>query len=208
VNQNDNMDDEYFDGEDDKINNPDASERNDKRKKSRSPHYEGNDKGGYGNPPVKDQFLRGNGGGPGRPKGVTNLEGAMRKVTGTRMTVNKKGRPTKMMPVEIFAERTMEAILGKTTSPRMLEFGHNLLDKYGPQEPSEEGMPDYSVLSHDELSILGGLFAKTLGEAATFPDPSPLGEKYTYKIESEYRVFRRDDGHIVVERLITNEDNF
>lgn len=58
--------------DDDHTDVPQLPPEKEARKRPRSPHYQGNNKGGYGNPPVKSQF---NGkAGPGRPSGPASLE--------------------------------------------------------------------------------------------------------------------------------------
>lgn len=50
------------------------------RRRRRSPHYRANNDGGYGNPPVRHQFKPGNEGGPGRRRGTTSIDAALRKM--------------------------------------------------------------------------------------------------------------------------------
>jgi len=161
-------------------------------KRRRSPLYQANNKGGYGNPPVKGQFPKGNRGGPGRPRGVTNLETAMRKVLAKRLTVTKDGRAVRMTPWEVYAERVLEAILSKTTSPAMLEFGRDLLTRFGVSDPRPKA--DYSVFSDTELQLFGGLLCRALGE------PPEAADMFATPVEGIYRVDRRGDGHVIVKR--------
>ena len=179
-------------------------------KRPHSPHYKADNSGGYGNPPVKNQFRPGQAG-PGRRKGVTNLESAIRRRLRTRLRVSRDGKAVRLTPYEIYAERVLEAILSKTTSPRMLEFGLNFLSRFGPvpepepepepkPEPKPEPTPDYTVFSTDEFRLFGGLIARSL---VGIRDQSDLAELcwFDEPIEGLYRVRRREDGHIVVEKL-------
>lgn len=173
---------------------PDDNEqdRPSRRRRRRSRFYKANNAGGFGNPPVKRQFAKGNRGGPGRPKGITNLEAAMRKVLAKRLTVTKEGRLVRMTAWEVYAERALEAILSKTTSPALLEYGRDLLTRFGVSEPKPK--TDYSVFSDTELQLFGGLLCRALGET---PE---LNDMFATPVEGLYRVNRREDGHMVVER--------
>jgi len=177
-----------------------------RRRKALSPHYKSNNEGGFGNPPVSGQFAENNPGGPGRPKGITNLEAALRKRLGKKLTVSKDGKSVKMTPFEVYAERMLEAILSKNSSPAMLDYGFRLLTRFSSIEAEHnsseaERIPDYSVFSHDELILFGGLLVRALGEGPTEGYESPLGEQYNRPLEGTYRVTRGPDGHIIVERI-------
>lgn len=167
-----------------------------------SPHYRADNSGGYGNPPVRNQFQPGHAG-PGRRKGVTNLESVIRRRLGIRLKVSKDGKVVRLTPYEVYAERVLEAILSKTTSPKMLEFGLNFLTRFGPTpepvpEKKQEKTPDYSVFTNDELHLLGGFLARSTGLVRGDPGWEGLVED---GIEGLYRVSRRDDGNIFVEKL-------
>lgn len=186
------------DGGDDKSDKENAQESSGK---AYSPYYQANNQGGFGNPPVRNQFRKNNPGGPGRPKGVTNLESAMRKVIGKKITVNKKGKAVKMLPAEIFAERVLEAVLDKNRSPAMLEYGRKLIEKYGTGKLVEQSPYDFEKLSQDELSILCDLLRRCSDMPPEPPEPCPLGPMHTYRVEGEYRVSRMEDGHVQVQRI-------
>jgi hypothetical protein len=170
-----------------------------RRRKPLSAHYRANNQGGFGNPPVGRQFPINNPGGPGRPKGITNLEAALRKRLGKKLTVSKDGKSVNMTPFEVYAERMLEAILSKNTSPAMLDYGFRLLTRFSSNE-AERG-PDYSVFSDDELMLFGGLLVRALGEDPTEGYQSPFGEQYNRPLEGTYRVTRGRDRHIIVERI-------
>ena len=174
-----------------------------RRLKPYSPHYKRNDEGGFGNPPVSRQFPLKNPGGPGRPKGQTNIEAQIRKALRRKLTVNKDGKSVRMHPTAVFAERLLEAILSRTNSPKMLQFGLEILRKFGPQaEPSKSTqassqIPDLTGLSDDELSIYGEMCAMVMGR--------PLEEDCTTSLggpgNSLYRLDRGPDGLIRFERV-------
>ncbi len=169
-----------------------------RRRKSLSPHYQANNKGGFGNPPVRGQFRKNNPGGPGRPKGITNLEAAIRKRLKKKLTVSKEGKSVSMTAFEVYAERVLEAILSKSSSPAMLEYGYGLLMRFS----SEETPPtlDYSVFTNDEFRLFGGLLARALGWEPVQGYKSIIDKEYDRPSEGMYRVTRGPDGHIIIER--------
>jgi hypothetical protein len=118
---------------------------------------------------------------------------------GKRLTVSKDGKPVKMTPFEVYAERMLEAILSKNTSPAMLDYGFRLLMRFSSTET--EQLPDYSVFSDDELILFGGLLVRALGEGPTKDYQSPLSDEYNRPLEGIYRVMRGPDRHIIVERV-------
>jgi hypothetical protein len=167
----------------------------------RSPHYKANNAGGYGNPPVRGQFRKDNPGGPGRPKGITNVEAALRKRFATKLPVGKDGKSVKMTPQEIFAERVVEAILNRTTSPAMLEYALGLFKRFGSPEPQDQPMVNWSSFSDDEFRLLSGLLERALGDEPAEDYVSPLGPQYNRTVEGYYCATRRPDGHIVIEKV-------
>lgn len=174
---------------------------NHRRDKPYSPHYKADDSGGFGNPPVRHQFAPGNPGGPGRPKGQTNIEAQLRKVLGKKVTVNKDGQPKQMHVTEVFAERMREAILARTTSPAMLEYALRLLDRFGPQPTPTESpkwLIDLTGLTDDELQIYGEMGARVTGQPIKGEYSTGLGAPGN----SLYRLIRGDDGLIRFERVV------
>ena len=174
-----------------------------RRLKPYSPHYKRNDEGGFGNPPVSRQFPLKNSGGPGRPKGQTNIEAQIRKALRRKLTVNKDGKPTSMHPTAVFAERLLEAILARTNSPKMLSFGLEILRKFGPEaQPgnlAQAAVPihDLSGLSDDELSIYGEMCAMAIGRPLEGDFATTLGEPGN----SLYRLTRDPTGLVRFERV-------
>lgn len=101
-----------------------------------SPLYRANNMGGYGNPPVSQQFQPGNQGGPGRTKGVTSLETALRKMFGSKVRVTRDGKLIEMDMAEAMVERLRQLILSKDL--KALLAGIELMQKYGPRDERPE----------------------------------------------------------------------
>jgi hypothetical protein len=173
------------------VNNRHVSETNPSAKSPVS-RYQGNNEGGYGNPPVDGQFRKGDKGGPGRRKGEASLESALRKITSKKIPVNKDGKRRHLSPAQILAERTLEAALAKNPSPRMLELAHKIFAKYGPKEV-EKIKYDFSRLSLVEKKI----YRAVLGSILSAHD----GVKPTADFAGIYRVYQRHDGYIGFEKL-------
>lgn len=167
-----------------------------------SPYYQANNAGGYGNPPISGQKKKGGPGGPGRPKGQTSLEAALKRVLRKKRAVVRDGKVEKLHPSDIMAERTLEAFLAKDLSPQMIQLAHRIMERFGPQMPEEKRqLVAWGSFSNDELHLFGGLLARVSGEEPPENYVSPFGPKYDRKTEGYYCVTRRPDGHIVVEKV-------
>ncbi len=118
-----------------------------------SGRYKGNNQGGYGNPPIRSQFGRGNPGGPSRRRGATSMDTALRKMFRSTVIVTKGGQPLKLDMAEAMAERVRKEILSGNV--KALELGFQLLAKYGPT--GEENMApafDFSVMTYEQKRAL------------------------------------------------------
>lgn len=207
---------DYEDGQEDEEEDYDYGEQENlgeemlsssRRDSPRSGRYEANNRGGYGNPPIKSQFKAGGKGGPGRKKGESNLESAMRKAIGKKLDVNKDGQSRKMLPVEIYAERTLEAVLSKTRSPRLLEFGRELFAKYGEtRDDGDQYDEGIEGLNEAEVNIWLGLISRITGAKPICDELDARGNKYGREVGGTYRVYHRDDGHIRIERISRDEE--
>lgn len=199
--------DEYFDHDADRLDRNSDGEKSGKPRKPPADRYKANNRGGYGNPPVKSQFKPGGKGGPGRKKGVTNLESAMRKAIDKKLDVNKEGHSRKMLPVEIYAERVLEAVLSKTKSPRLLEFGHQLFSKYDAElDGCNQRKANFGDLNYAELHIFEAIFTKVWGWEPAEDTISPLGKSCSHILAGTYKVFRREDRHICIEKIPDAEE--
>lgn len=128
---------------------------------ARSPHYKGNNEGGYGNPPVKNQFDGEPG--PGRPKGSKNsIDAALRKVYSEPMEVidKKTGKLRKVDPNMAIAVRSAQ--LGMSGRSHDNSRAIELARKYGPDSENAAGtiQQDLSVLSEAELFLYGIISAR------------------------------------------------
>lgn len=180
-------------------NSPEDSESNPSTKSPES-RYLANDEGGYGNPPVSGQFRNGGKGGPGRRKGEASLESALRKITSKKIPVSKDGKRRNLSPADILAERTLEAMLAKNPSPRMLELAHKIFAKYGPKEV-EKIKFDSSRLSLLEKKIYRAVLSSMLLNNEKIK-PS---DESDFDCTGIFRVFRRDDGYVGFEQLTSAE---
>lgn len=167
-----------------------------KRNKTLSPHYKGNDEGGYGNAPVSGQFKKGNPGGPGRPKGSSNLESAIRKALTTKL-VTRSG--AKVLPADALARRAIEKFSAPDPSVRSLEFGMKLFEKFGPKLEDPQKSFEFSMLSETELLFYYLLICKALNTAW----PSEIESKRSL-VGGIFSIALYDDGLISFTLL---EDN-
>lgn len=101
-----------------------------------SPLYKANNEGGYGNPPISQQFQPGNQGGPGRTKGVTSLESALRTMFASKVRVTKDGKTVEMDMTDAMVERLRQLMLSKDL--KAFKFGLELMQKYGPRNEQPE----------------------------------------------------------------------
>lgn len=130
-----------------------------KRKKP-SPHYKGNNDGGYGNPPVRSQFKPGNRGG-GRKKGKKSVEAALRRAFKTPLEiVARDSSRRKVHPVDALAIRAVQ--LGVKGGGRDNERALELAKQFGPQDIAR-GQGDISRLSDAELELYGYIVKRCVG---------------------------------------------
>lgn len=178
--------------------------------KPKSPHYKGNNLGGYGNPPVGGQFKDNNKGG-GRPKGSQSMSSALRKVFASKVNVRRGDKLIQVPTVQALATRIRDRAL--TGSDKALFQAQQLANEFGPRDEvsvdlidefhSDEDM-DVGGFSEDELRIFDLLFIRAfggirVGNKSRLPDISSM--------EGRYRLFERDDGFIGIERLEDPEDD-
>lgn len=166
-----------------------------KRTKGRSPHYQGNDSGGYGNPPVSGQFKRGGEPGPGRTPKQASLVASMKRMFGSTVTIGIDGNKMDVPMIEAMTQRTKKEIL--TGPAKNLEMGFRLAEKYGPQHIEEADRCDTSTFSRDERSILRYLLMRTIPQSRH----TPLFGRSCDTLCGTFRIFTRDDGFLGIERI-------
>lgn len=165
-----------------------------------SHHYKGDNSGGYGNPPVSGQRKKGEPGGPGRPRGSTSLEAAMKRAFRRKLPIVRDGRLAKLHPTDILAERIVEAILAKNLTPAMIELARRLMEQYGPQRPAEPNLKgngdDFSI---DEKKILSALLTRYAGHPPDETRRHVLGTVWEPYPVGEFRLYTREDGHLGIQ---------
>ncbi|MEH6791104.1 DUF5681 domain-containing protein [Parasphingorhabdus sp.] len=128
-----------------------------RRKNPPSSNFRGNNAGGFGNPPVRHQFKPGGKGGPGRPKGMTSADAALRKMFASTVQVSQNGEIREMHMTEAIVERLKKEIL--TGSPRLLEMALELVKKYGPVDQVDDAyVLDFSEFTAEQRVWLRDVF--------------------------------------------------
>ena len=135
--------------------------------------YKKNNAGGYGNPPVKGQFEKGCKPGPGRPRGSSTMEGALKKVFRGKVPYLENGKRKEGPATEALAKRALQH--GLSGSARANEAARMLAAKYGPEEAAAPLVNyDLSILTDEEFEMYGRLTHKLLGEEYPETPPNPL----------------------------------
>lgn len=167
-----------------------------------SSHYKGDNSGGYGNPPVSGQRKKGQPGGPGRPRGSTSLDAALKRAFRRKLPIVRNGRLAKLHPTDILAERIVEAILAKNLTPTMIELARRLMEQYGPQAPANPSLEgngdDFSL---EERKILSALIGRYTGDVPDETRHHVLGTVWEAYPVGEFRLYTRDDGHLGLARV-------
>lgn len=155
---------------------------------ARSPHYKGNDEGGYGNPPVSHQF-KGKPG-PGRPRGSRSIDGALRKTFGKKIVkISKNGERTLVDAPQALAERALELGLKGTLSANIV--ARQLAESHGPSEFGRD--PDLTRLTDAELYLYGYLATKLVDEHAEVlmePTEARIMKRISLIVEEEWQTDR------------------
>ncbi len=189
-----------FDLAADQINNPEKYKAPKVRKKrAPSPLYKANNRGGYGNPPIRGQFKPGNRGGPGRRRGETNLENAFRNLFKGTTPIKRNGKIAHIPMAEAIAERIRKEITQGST--RGLELGMSLMREFGPKPDQEKLHTD--DFTEDEFEIAARVLVRLTNRDPYPPRESPR-DAWSIPpppLEGLYRIYRRDDGHIGFESL-------
>jgi hypothetical protein len=97
---------------------------------------------GYGKPPKRSQFKRGQSGNPtGRPKGANSGPTDIPSILGEPLTVRTAGTTQRMLPFEVGVRQLVKRALNKIDLKAILEFVR-LCETYGiipPVPPAEKG---------------------------------------------------------------------
>lgn len=165
-----------------------------KRREDLSPHYKANDEGGFGNPPVKNQF-RGKPG-PGRPKAGITFQEAIRQLLKLEVAVTADGNRLKMPLSEALMQRLAKEML--TGPMRALELGLLWMEKYGPQPQELKKVNyDFKDFSEDEKRLYRSFLMRAVAASEGGISQDHSGRN----VCGTWQVYMRDDGFIGLERL-------
>lgn len=174
----------------------------------KSPHYKGDNSGGFGNPPVLGQFKENNPGG-GRPKGSHSMSSALRKVFASKVSVRRGDKVVQVTTVQALATRIRDRAL--TGSDRALFLARELAEEFGPRDTANvteqsssslEDELDFSNFNMDEINIFAALLVRGMRDPTA--DEKERATSLT-SIEGYYRLFQRDDGYFGIERIDDND---
>ena len=141
--------------------------------------YKKNNEGGYCNPPVKGQFEKGCKPGPGRPKGSSTMDGALKKVFRGKVPYLENGKRKEGPATIALAKRALQH--GLSGSARANEAARELAAKFGPEEPTQSPTDyDLSRLTAEELEMYGRIACKLLGEPFPEPPVDPLSVPHSW----------------------------
>jgi len=154
----------------------------------KSSHYKGNNEGGYGNPPVKDQFDGKPG--PGRPKGSKSLDGALRKVFRKKVVrIDKNGKRTFIDAPEALADRLLELGLKGPLAANI--EARAMAAKFGSTDDLIE--LDLSRLNKVELQLYGYICTRLADKIpeAWGPELANLMERIGHLVEMTEQQMRK-----------------
>lgn len=140
--------------------------------------YKGDNSGGYGNPPIDHQFKKKGPPGPGRPKGSTSMDAALKKVFRSKVPYKENGKPVSGEATDALSKRLLQHGLAGPHRATLAVI--DLARKHGPQElePDETPLILLDALSDDELKELGRLMEKATGNPGWNPKPDHPLAKY------------------------------
>ena len=106
---------------------------------------------GYGKPPKKSQFKKGQSGNPkGRPKGIKNLESVVRDEAYSKITIKEHGKTRTVTKVEALMKRMMAK--GIQGDNKAASIALSLMQEYLPTVDPEAARR--APLNEQELKIL------------------------------------------------------
>lgn len=164
-----------------------------RRAKPNASRYKANNDGGFGNPPVKNQFKPGNKGGGPKKNNIT-IENEMRRVFRDKVPL-ADGSKTPM--VRALAELLKKEIL---TNPKSLQWGLELAERYGQKEEDEKLLVNLEILNNAELDIYGVLIYRMLASFDDFEMTEEITRKFQ-PVVGRYCVSMRDDGLPGIDQL-------
>ncbi len=153
-------------------------------------------KTGYKVPPKRTQFQKGNPGGPGRPKGVSNAAGILKKMLNDKVPVQENGRRVKKSMGEAMVKRGQQLAL--TGSDAAYFRALELFDKYGLMEEPAEPIGDLGALGEEMLLLLSCVLKKTIAyRMVEASQPVKPGDnEYLERTVGRWEFSIGADGHI------------
>lgn len=134
--------------------------------------YKGDNKGGYGNPPIDHQFKKNNPGGPGRPKGSTSMDAALKRVFRSKVPYKENGKPMSGQAIDALSKRLLQHGLAGPHRATLAVI--DLARAHGPQEPEPQDATSATLLDNltdEEIREFGRLMEKATGNPAWNPKP-------------------------------------
>lgn len=170
-------------------------------KPTRTPH-DPNRPLGHKNPSKETQFKKGNPGGPGRPKGQTNVGHAMSRMFGGKVPVNVNGKTIQKPMAEAIAKRGQQLML--TGSATGFFRGLDLYAKYGPEiEAAKPQKVNMSILGPELVRFYLCILRKTQAyyKVDDGEDVEPMDAKLREELTGNWKVSFGEDGHIEMTRI-------
>jgi hypothetical protein len=106
---------------------------------------------GYGKPPARSRFKKGESGNPtGRPKGTLNVSTVLLKTLREKVVINENGRPTVMTKLEA----SMKQLVNKAASGDLRALSQLIGITLTAEQSAAEEMPPKEVLDELDMKLM------------------------------------------------------